>query len=72
MADILEFNGNTVGPVSVENVLNGAADLEDVLVLGWTKDGEFYAAFSTDNGPDLLWLTELFRHAVIARGIQNG
>jgi hypothetical protein len=71
MADILKFNGQTVGSISVESVLQGAASLDEILVLGWTKDGEFYAASSTGNGPDLLWLIELFRHGVLAEGLDG-
>ena len=72
MADILQFNGQTVGPVPVDGVLKGAAELQDVLVLGWTKDGDFYAASSTGNGPELLWLIEMFRHSVLAEDLANG
>lgn len=46
--------------VPVAKVLAGAvrAELSEVVVLGYTKDGEFYFSASEANGPDVLWLLE--------------
>ncbi len=35
------------------------AELSDVLVLGWTKDGEFWTSINFSDGPNALWLLEL-------------
>ena len=35
--------------------------LENVMVLGWNKDGDFFFGSSIANGPECLWLLELAR-----------
>lgn len=50
-------------------ILNGAinADLDLVLVLGWQKDGGFYAASTQGDKREILWLVEQFK-----QGLMNG
>lgn len=50
----------TEDAVPVGKVLAGAAevDLGEVVILGHTKDGDFYFAASEASGPDVLWLLE--------------
>ena len=59
MADILTFTGYTKLDIPADDVLNGAlGELSEVLVVGHTKDGNFYIASSTADGPSILWLIE--------------
>lgn len=50
----------TAEALPVAKVLAGAArdELSEVVVLGYTKDGEFYFSASEAGGPDVLWLLE--------------
>lgn len=54
--------------VDARKVLQGAIDQEvgTALVLGYTPDGEFYAASSTGDGGTLLYLLETFKHKLMA------
>lgn len=46
--------------IPVERVLNAAitADLQEVMLIGRRKDGEFYFAASFGDGGTVLWLME--------------
>jgi hypothetical protein len=48
MGEVVFLGGVTKLDIPVDRVLDAAKHLESVLVLGWTKDGEFYAG--TSNG----------------------
>ena len=67
-ADIIEGKFNTKLPVPVENVLRGAIeqDLEDVIIIGRTKDQELYMAASNGDGPELLWLIECAKSYILS------
>ena len=71
MADILKFTGETMGDIPVESVLDGARGLTSVLVMGWTKDDEFYGASSTGDAKELLWLVEKFKSLVLIGPLGN-
>jgi hypothetical protein len=60
MGDIVLFTGMTKGPVEPERVLQGAiaADLGDVLVLGYAGDGSLYIGSSNGNIGSALLLME--------------
>lgn len=59
MAEIVEFP-ITTGRVDPDDVLEAPKGrLEDVIVVGWTKDGDFYLACSTGELRDLLFLSKL-------------
>lgn len=49
MADVTYLHPTTDQPMPVDRVLDGARHCTDVLVLGWTADGTFYAASTTSN-----------------------
>lgn len=67
-AELLNFTGITKLDIPPERVLDRAAEagLTDVLVLGWTAGGEFYAAASAANVGDNLRLAETFKHKLIS------
>lgn len=64
--DVLE--GTTVGRVPVRRVLNGAlkADLEDVMVIGYTKDGKLFGASSDSKRAYLVMLLEEVKFALLS------
>lgn len=73
-AEILKFGGGTYLDVPNEKVLDGAkaADLESVLVLGWNKDGTFYAASSDGELGHNTLLAQRFIHAVMTGDFKTG
>lgn len=59
MAEILPFTGITKLDMPVDVVLEAAKDqLEGVVILGYTKDGDEYFASTYASGPEVLWLLE--------------
>jgi hypothetical protein len=56
----LKFTGQTTLDIPAERVLTEAdkAKLTDVVIMGYTPDGEMYFASSLANGGDVLWLME--------------
>lgn len=46
MGDVVFLNVDTRLPIPVERVCDGAKELETVLILGFTKEGQFTAAAS--------------------------
>lgn len=68
MGDVVNGHFRTTNAVPVENVIEGAreADLGEILVLGWNKDNsKLYVAASTGNKPELLYLLELAKGAIL-------
>lgn len=57
MADnVVDFGGITTLDIDPERVLKAAiGQLESVIIIGITKDGEEYFASSVANGPSVLW-----------------
>jgi hypothetical protein len=53
-------------PIPVARVLDGAAECQDVLILGTDADGEFYAAASLSDKATLLYWLEQFRHKLLS------
>ena len=56
MGDVVDFSGGTKGDIPVENVLDGAKDLEMVVVIGFKKDGTEYFASSSGNSMECAWI----------------
>lgn len=52
--------------IPVSRVLEGAAGLEQCLVVGRDGSGNFYFASSQAGGPENLWLLELARIKLVA------
>jgi hypothetical protein len=54
--------------IECEKVLQSALDIGmgTVLLLGYDKDGEFYAAASTADGGEVVYLCELFKHKLLS------
>lgn len=60
MGDIVNLNTVTTLDIDPDRVIDSLkdADLEGVVVLGYTSDGEEYFASSYADGGDVLWLLE--------------
>jgi hypothetical protein len=66
MADIIELNCVTRLKIPAEKILRGAADkLDDVVIIGWDKQGKLYFASSEPDGGDVLWLLETAKKALL-------
>ena len=60
--NIILFDGITKLDLPADRVLLKAAqeaDLESTVIIGFTKDGDFYFASSLADGGNVLWLLEL-------------
>lgn len=68
MAEIIQLDQPTLADVEPAQILRGAiaADLDDVLVIGWTAEGELYAASSTADATEHVWLMEKLKHAILS------
>lgn len=60
MGDVIQFPGPSGAPIPPAKILREAAEqtFEDVVVLGFTTDGDLYAASSTADGGTVFWLME--------------
>ncbi len=66
-AKVEVFDGITRMDLNPDRVLAAAmGQVQDVVVIGWDHSGGFYVASSHASGPDLLWLLEKARHALMA------
>lgn len=67
VATVVDFPGITKLDIPAERILDRAvkADLTDVVVIGYTKEGERYFASSYASGPEVLWLLENAKHDLI-------
>lgn len=68
MADnIIHLDVLTTLDIPPERVLSGAieADLDTVVVIGWTRDDEFWASASTSDVADLLLLLEMLKKELL-------
>ena len=69
MAEVHYLNGVTRLDLPPDRVLERAVGkLTGVLVLGYDKDGDFYAASSYADGGVLLWLMEHCKHELMKAG----
>lgn len=66
-SNIIPFPGITSLNIPPERVLSAAleADLDGAVVIGWTKDGKFYAASSYADGADVMFLCEMVKQRLI-------
>lgn len=56
---VVEFTGITKLKMPVDRVLESAkGELEEVIIIGYDKDGEEYFASTYSDGGILLWLLE--------------
>lgn len=65
-SNVVEFPGWSTLDYPVSKVLDDCKHLETVLVLGLNKDGDLEASASTGEVQTLIWLTELWKHNLLA------
>ncbi len=58
--NVIEFDGVTTLDIPPPRILANAAgaDLKDVVVIGWKKDGSFYFASSGADAAEVNWLLD--------------
>lgn len=68
--NVVNFTGITKLDLSPERVLNEALkeDLDSVIVIGWTKDGEEYVSSSVADGGTVLWHLERTKLKLLRHG----
>lgn len=65
-AEVVRFPGITCLDLPPDRLLEEAlGKLESVVILGETKDGEEYFAFSLGSAPEILWLMERAKHSLM-------
>lgn len=64
---VLMFNGITRLDIPVDRIISNAkkAKLDEIVVLGFGKDGDFYFGASKADGGDILWLLELAKRRLM-------
>lgn len=65
--NIREFPGASRLSTPVPKILAAAAGkkLQDVVVLGWTDEGEFYFASSDSNGATVNWMLDIAKRDLL-------
>ena len=65
--NVIELDGETTLDIPVERVISGALekDLETVIVLGWNEEGEMYLASSTGSRPNMYYLLDSAKVALM-------
>jgi hypothetical protein len=71
-AEIKKFTGNTTLDLEPDDVLEAAkGKLEDVMLIGWTPEGDLYLASTTSRTGDMFLLLEMAKSGLIDK-IQYG
>lgn len=66
MAKIIPLNMVTRLDLPVDRVLESAKDkMENVVIMGWTEDGELYFASTFADGGTVMWLLEKCKEALL-------
>ena len=67
MADIFKWPHVTRLPTSVSTILEnaGEADLAEIVIVGFTKNGEEYFGSSEADGGNVLWCLERAKHKLL-------
>lgn len=65
MGEVVVLPGLTKLPIPVERVLDGAKNLDEVLVLGYSKEGRLVVAASNPDKARVLLMAQQFVHKLI-------
>ena len=67
MADVIMLNNITTLDIPPERVLDKAREmnLKHIVICGYTQDEDEYFASSVSSGPDVLWLLERCKIALL-------
>lgn len=65
-AQVIQFDGDTINEIDPDLALDAAiGKLNHCVILGWTHDGEYYAAGSSSKIADNLLLASMFKQYLI-------
>ena len=67
MGEVVILDLVTSLDLPAERVIDGAAkaSLEEVVIIGFNKDGEFYFSANKSDGGGILWLMELAKKKLL-------
>jgi hypothetical protein len=66
IAPVVDLPVITSLPINVDRVINAAlGKLKEVVVVGYDEDGDLYFASSEPGGPEVLWLLEKAKLALL-------
>lgn len=66
MDNVIPIGGVTKLDIPADRVLEQAKEkMEDVVLMGWDKDGELYFASTFSDGGGVLWLLEKCKQALL-------
>lgn len=66
LQNVVELGEITNCDIHPDRILSAAlGKLQDVLIIGWDKDGTLHVTHSTAHGPSLLWLLEKARLYIV-------
>jgi len=64
--NVIPFNGVTSLDIDPDMMLkNAAGTLDSVIIIGYDKEGDEYFASSLADGPEVLWLLERMKKALL-------
>lgn len=68
MGDVIEANITTTVPMSADKILQAAIGrgLDDTLIIGWDANGDLYFAGTTSKVPEVLYLLEAAKFALMS------
>lgn len=65
-AEVIQFDGNTINDTDPDLALDAAiGKMKHVVILGWTHEGEYYAAGSTSNIAENLLVASMFKQYLV-------
>ena len=72
MGKLINFTGVTRLDTPSERVIEGLLeeDLEGIVVMGYTKDGQTYFASSYADGGTVIWLMEQMKQALLDSAVE--
>lgn len=63
---IIQFTGLTKHDLPPDQILEAAmGKLDEVVILGWDKEGQLYFASTKADGPNVLWLMEVAKKELL-------
>lgn len=66
IAPVINLPVVTSLPINVDRVINASlGKLTEVVVIGYTAEGELYFASSEPGGPEVLWMLEKAKQALL-------
>ena len=72
MNNVIPIGGVTSLEIPVDQVLEEAkGKMRTVILVGWDKDGDMYFASTSANGPEVLWLLEQCKLALLDAGVDE-